>query len=292
MNTPNNPSVAQNRYQDTARLSPTRTRQYRLILGTACIIVLGLGVYLFRLTSQPTHALNPNNSAPALFELVSNDQGDGAVGQLAALAVARGGWGPAPDDEVVYDAHLRSSQRASTQVSDYADDCEQSKFDRPGPGCFTDFTTQQFLVRFGFFTFADETDDGATVPRALDDMLSIYIEEVGHSWQEYLFETEGRGSGERVRLISAFESKYWAAGWEYQVRRYLLSLDGTWLTLSDAERHEIWTAMCTKKGYANPTNHVVPTYGPPPGWPNPAGWPTIAPTPNELGVLCTDLSGS
>jgi hypothetical protein len=101
-------------------------------------------------------------------------------------------------------------------------------------------------VRFGFFTFANEKVNGVTVPRPVDDMLSVYIEEVGHSWQEYLFETEGRGSGERTRLISAFESQYWGPGWEYQVKRYILSLNSTWLSLSRAERREIKASICKK----------------------------------------------
>jgi hypothetical protein len=286
MNTPYNPSVAHNREQKTAHTRSARAQKYLPAVGMILVIALSLSLYLFHLPLQTTRATGPDLDAPAFYALASNGQGDVAVQQLAALAAARGGWGPAPGDEVVYDAQLRPALRASTQISDYADDCEWSKFDRPGPGCHTDFQTQQFQVRFGFFTFANETANGVTVPRPVDDMLSVYIEEVGHSWQEYLYETEGRGSGERTRLIAAFESQYWAAGWEYQVKRYILSLNGTWLSLSKTERREIKASICKKDGYANPTNHVVQAYGPPPGWPNPAGWRTVAPTPQELRAFC------
>jgi hypothetical protein len=284
MNTSHKLSVAQNWHQEAASHRHTRARKY--LLEIALVIVFGVSLALLRLTPHAASATGPDDDTPVLYDLAASGNGEMAVQQLAALAAARGGWGPAPGDEVVYDALLKPSQRAATKVADYADDCEETKYDRPGPGCHTDFQSQQSLVRFGFFTFADETADGASVPRSVDDVLSVYIEEVGHSWQEYLFETEGRGTGERTRLTTAFESKYWAAGWEYQVKRYILSLDGSWLSLSDAERDDLKTSICTANGYANPTRHFVPAYGPPPGWPNPAGWPTVVPTREEFQAFC------
>jgi hypothetical protein len=141
MNTPYNPSVTQNQNEGATRTSHVRTWKYRSLLEIAVLIGLGLGLYLFHLDPPTARPTGPVLDAPAFYALVSNGQGDAAVQQLAALADARGGWGPAPDDEVVYDAQLRPALRASTQISDYADDCEWSKFDRPGPNCHTDFET-------------------------------------------------------------------------------------------------------------------------------------------------------
>lgn len=228
-----------------------------------------------------------------LYEWTLNNDGEAAVQQLAAIATARGGWGPAPGDIVAYDPEMPHSIRASVRVADLPpDECTDPMMRRhAGDVCKLDFTAQQDLVRYGYTTFVKELDDGRTVARlSVDDLLSVYIEEVGHSWQEYLYETEGRGSGERTRLTSAAASSYWAAGSEYQVKMYILSLDGTWLMLSDTERDEVKTAICADDGYANPMLNpyadTVPDYGPPPDWPNPQGWPTNAPTVDEFQEFC------
>src|SRR5690606_39726065 len=55
-------------------------------------------------------------------------------------------------------------------------------------------------VRFGRALFMNDCGTNAPVPRAsVDDVLATYIEEMGHSWQEYYYETEGRGEGPRTR---------------------------------------------------------------------------------------------
>ncbi|MBN1966098.1 MAG: hypothetical protein JW910_15720, partial [Anaerolineae bacterium] len=124
-----------------------------------------------------------------------------------------------------------------------------------------------------------------------DDVLSTYIEEVGHSWQEYLYETDGLGSGPRTRPTGYYEAMHFAPGSEYQVKLYILNLDGTVLHLSAEERARFVDAICEADGYANPVGREVPAYGAPTGWPNPEGWPTVAPTEAEHAALCTTLRG-
>ena len=142
-------------------------------------------------------------------------------------------------------------------------------------------------MRFGRYTFDNSTASDTFEARPLDDVLSVYIEEVGHSWQEYCYETEGQCAGERSIQTTWGAGKQRASGWEYQVKMYILSLDGTWLALSDAERAELTTAICD--GYANPRYGVFPERPAPPGWPNPQGWPTTAPTVEALHMFCNGI---
>jgi hypothetical protein len=246
---------------------------------------LGASLYLFHPATQATGAIHSNISALTLYERVVNGQGDVAIQELAALAKARGGWEPAPGTAVfVPTMHLTV---ASTIAIDMPpQDCTVQDPTAPqSPECGRDFQREQDLVRFGPATFAETLHDGMFVPRAsVDDVLSVYIEEVGHSWQEYCYETEGRCQGDRTRLTTWGEGKQRANGWEYQIKMYILSLDGTWLALSDRERAELSAAVCT--GYADPQYAVMSADGPPPGWPNPAGWPTAAPTPDDFQVFC------
>jgi hypothetical protein len=130
--------------------------------------------------------------------------------------------------------------------------------------------------------------DGSSAPRpAFDDLLAIYLEEVGHSWQEYLHETDGLGRGARTRQTSWEDGLYRLNGWEYQVKRYILSLDGNLLALSQEERERLYADMCAGDGYANPLGRSVSAYGAPSGWPNPQGWPTAAPTLEAFQAFCT-----
>jgi hypothetical protein len=257
-------------------------------LGLALFILVSLGVFQISQMTQLAGAADPDDDAITLYELTLNGNGDLAVQQLAEIALARGGWGPAPEDSVVYDPDLALSVRASVHIVDLPPgECTDPMMKHhTGSECNIDFTRQQDLVRFGYSAFVEVAEDGSLAPRlSVDDLLSVYIEEVGHSWQEYLYETGGRGSGER-KSTSWEASKYWGSGWEYQAKMYILSLDGTWLTLSDAERAEVKTAICAEGGYANPTKSALSTYGPPPGWPNPQGWPTVAPTVEEFQTFC------
>jgi hypothetical protein len=278
--------------------NPITSRTYTRILkrfGLALLIVFGLGLFHVEPMVLSVGEERSPVDATTLYELTLNGAGDGAVRQLATHADARGGWGPAPGDTVAYDPDLALSVRASVRMVDFPpDECTDPIMKRhTGNECKIDFTKKQDLVRFGYSTFVEVLEAGNSAPRlSLDDLLSVYIEEVGHSWQEYHYETEGRGSGERTRLTSAAASSYWAAGSEYQVKMYILSLDGTWLLLSDTERDELKTAICADDGYANPMLNTfadaVPDYGPPPDWPNPEGWPTAAPTMEEFQMFCNE----
>ena len=140
-------------------------------------------------------------------------------------------------------------------------------------------------MRFGQYTFVDrDRYGGVLVPREVDDMLSVYIEEVGHSWQEYCFETEGRCQGERSRLTTWGDGLMRVAGWEYQVKMYILSLDDNLLNLSQTERDELTSAIC--EGYANPRFAIIDASAPP-DWPAPEGWPTVRPTTQEFQAFCS-----
>jgi hypothetical protein len=157
--------------------------------------------------------------------------------------------------------------------------------------CESDLVTKQALVRFGASMFYEPQPDGSTLPRpTFDDVLSTYIEEVGHSWQEYLFETDGQGNGPRTHLTRWDEAIRWSHGWEYQIKMYILSLDGTVLVLSDLERERLTANICDDGAYANPSGHDVPAYGAPAGWPNPDGWPVAAPTPEMFETFCAGAS--
>lgn len=232
----------------------------------------------------------PDTSPPpdvgTFQRLVATGQGDAALHLLADLADRRGGWRPAPGDRVVFVPTMRLKVASITAIDLPPQDCATLDRTEPrSPDCGRDFRREQNLVRFGPATFVELLPGGTFAPHArLDDILSVYIEEVGHSWQEYCYETDGRCQGDRTRLTTYIEGKQRAAGWEYQVKRYILNLDGTWLTLSGAERAELRGAICA--GYANPRYAVVSGYGPPPGWPNPKGWPIAAPTREELWAFC------
>ncbi len=224
------------------------------------------------------------------LELVLRGEGQVAVQRLAQDAAARGGWGPAPGDVVVYDPAMAWNIRgAVVAVDDLPADCANPQLSRHLAECEGNLSPEQEpLVRFGQATFSTRQADGTWAARAhFDDILAVYVEEVGHSWQEYQYETEGRGRGPRTLRTSWEAGQMWSAGREYQVKHYVLSLDGTWLDLSAQERAEFRSAICAPDGYANPLNHRVPAYSAPPGWPNPSGWPTENPAPEALAAFCS-----
>lgn len=255
-----------------------------LLLGAVggAFIVTWLGF----VDSSASSILAQQTSSQSLHMLIIEGHGDAAVQQLAELASERGGWGPAPGDVVVFDPTMTGFKRASTLAIDIPPmECSSSDPPERGYfGCDRDYSLQQNLVRFGMYTFVErDGDDEVYVTRPLDDILSVYIEEVGHSWQEYCYETKGRCEGERVRLTTWGEGSTRSSGWEYQVKMYLLNLDGTLLTLSALERAELLDAICD--GYAKPVYTTVDT-PPPPGWPHPEGWPTSVPSAEAFAVLC------
>jgi hypothetical protein len=288
MNFPYNTSVAQNRDQGAVRNGHAHAQRYWSLLAIAVMMALGVSLYVFHLTAQTTRATSVTSDPGVLYELVANGQGNEALQQLAALADARGGWGPAPGDEVTFAPTMRLAVASTEAIDAPPEDCAvPDPSVPPSSDCKRDYQRDQNLVRFGPATFETTQRDGTVAPRATaDDILSVYIEEVGHSWQEYCYETEGRCQGERTRITTWIEGKQRAAGWEYQMKMYILSLDGTWLELSNGERAALTTAICS--GYANPRYTGVSPYGPPPGWPNVAGWPTTAPSVEAFQQFCSE----
>ncbi|HEX3053809.1 MAG TPA: hypothetical protein VHP83_24330 [Aggregatilineaceae bacterium] len=221
-----------------------------------------------------------------LFQMAESGQAEAALDIVSASAAQIGGWGAAPGDEIVFDPSLARGIRASILVIDLPPgECSLPKLARNRQECVDDYTAKQNQIRFGRSMFSTADEQGNRQPRPVfDDLLSTYIEEMGHSWQEYLYETEGRGVGPRNILTSWEEGNYWAHGWEYQVKMYVLSLDGRWLFLSVAERTELKSNICT--GYANTEHYYIPAYSAPPGWPNPEGWPTTKPSSEALQDFC------
>lgn len=247
-------------------------------------------VVLVLLLTKTTASTQDLRSVDFLL-LVTKDQGELAVQILSQVAAERGGWQPSPGDTVVFDPHLPPFKRASTVAVDLPPtDCESpDRADRIHPDCRRDYQREQNLLRFGIYTFVDDAPEatGAYVRRPLDDILSVYIEEAGHSWQEYCYETEGRCQGKRTRITTWGEGSTRAAGWEYQIKMYILSLNGNLLSLSAAEQRELVSAICD--GYANPIFSPVEGEAPP-GWPNPEGWPVRKPTLDEFANFCLNAN--
>ena len=258
----------------------------RLILSVAKKVLVAV-MALSTASQEISSAFAAGPDVASLVTMTDNGEGQAALLQVAETALALGGWGPAPGDEIVYDPAMSDQVRGSVKVIDLPPGvCVDEKLRRLTEECGYDFKSGEQQVRFGRSMFSNPIEDGGAVARpAFDDVLATYIEEVGHSWQEYLYETEGNNGGPRVRLTSWDDAQYWAHGREYQVKMYILNLDGNLLALSDLQREELHSAICN--GYANPTGQKVPPYGPPPGWANPDAWPTAVPSLEAWQVFCT-----
>lgn len=249
--------------------------------------VFSLIVYQVLFALTPASAAGPE--VVTLYDLVQNGQGDMALQQVVDYAQQLGGWMPAPGDELVFDPYLSRKARGSMLDTDELPNCADPLVATDEASCIAQFRTLERQVRFGPSLFTTPTEDGTVEVRpAFDDLLSTYIEESGHSWQEYLYETNGLGSGSRSRQTSKAESDRWAAGREYQIKRYILSLDGGLFQLSDQQRETLRGQICLD--YANPMGHEVSAYGAPAGWPNPQGWPVTAPTAEEFQVFCVGFN--
>ena len=224
-----------------------------------------------------------------LAEMVEQGDGQTAVMQVSEIAYALGYFTAAPNDTVVFDPLMSLQLRGAVIDFDElptACTSNNAKMTFDAETCADEFWAKEPTVRFGRSFFTTRQDDGTVVTRTADDMLATFIEETGHSWQEYLYETEGRG-GQRNRLTTIAESQRWAAGREYQIKRYILNLDGSLLNLSEQQHTNLKAQICL--GYANPIGAEVPAYGAPTDWPNPEGWPTTNPTLDELVGFCGDM---
>jgi hypothetical protein len=250
------------------------------------VIVVSIGMQQISMGASPALAAGPE--VAVLQQMANDGHGQDALQQVIDAATARGGWAPAPGDQVVYDRFMSRDVRGSVLDYDELPDCANPRFGADEQACIAQFQTLERQVRFGPSLFSTPQDDGSAMPRpAFDDVLSTYIEEAGHSWQEYQYETEERGSGARLRATTLAESERWAPGREYQIKRYILSLDGDLLALSDQQRDALRGSICG--GYADPTGRDMPAYGPPDGWPHPQNWPVTAPAPAELDAFCAGM---
>lgn len=266
---------------------PKPTYLHHWIQKAIIVVFVTIIIANFLIDRQPPTIGSSDISIDELLALEARGEGQAAVTLVSQLAYELGHWVPAPGDTIVYDPLM--SHRCRGATIDYDELPEACTSNRPeitfdSEICASEFREQEPTVRFGRSFFTTPLGNGNVVPRTMDDVLATFIEETGHSWQEYLFETNGQG-GERIHPTTLEESHYWSPGREYQVKRYILSLDGTLLNLSPVQRANTITYICT--GYANPIGSEVPPYPAPPKWPNPDGWPTINPTPDEFTDFCS-----
>ncbi len=274
---------------ENGRVDVRRAYQTGLLFSLSYVLLLGAG------PRPPGHRQSTPPVAEGAFDhgclflLAESGRGDEALQIVAQEALERGGWGPAPGDRIVYDPSIACVLRGSVLVIDHPPaECASLRLSRGIESlCAGDYMTRQHLVRFGRSLFSNPHPDGSRTPRAAsDDLLATYIEEVGHSWQEYLYETAGAGSGPRTRTTTWEAGTALAQAAEYQIKMYILSLDGGLLALSDDQRRELEQAICDWDGYANLGNHRLLPYGPPDGWPQPEGWPLVAPSLAEQNAVC------
>jgi hypothetical protein len=223
-----------------------------------------------------------------LYDLAQHGQGSEAIRRVTNEAEAQGGWTLAPGYQAVYDASIVFPCRAAVQVVDDPPmECSNPRLSRLSPDCDGSPIDTRLAqkVRFGPGLFMNPGPDQTLTPRpTFDDVLSTYIEEIAHSWQEYWFENQG--TAVKPGRTSYEEWLYWKPGWEYQAKRYVLALDGLWLSLSALEHAALCADICDPNGYANPTRHHVAPADPPPGWPMPAAWPLTAPSADDWESFC------
>lgn len=249
----------------------------------ALVLVLSLGAQQLAATTWRASADGPDMNT--VLGLVEGGQGILAVQAVAAEAAARGGWAIAPGDELAYDRFMDRQVRGASVDFDEAPNCSNPKITFDQQACLENFRAMERAVLFGPSFFTTPQPDGSVLPRpAFDDLLSTFVEEASHSWQEYLYETNGVGTGARTHETTLAESKRWSRGREYQVKMYILNLDGKLLQLSDMQRSTLKAQICGD--YANPMGHEVPSYNAPAGWPHPEGWPTAAPAQVEFDAFC------
>ncbi len=266
------------------------TSHSKRLIGKAIIISLVIILVGQQLKAM---AIGPNLKdvdVAHLVEMVEQGNGQAAVMQVSEVAFTLGHFTPAPNDTIVFDPLMsRQIRGAVIDFDELPAACttNNAKMTFDAETCANEFWAKEPTVRLGRSFFTTRQDDGTVVIRSADDMLATFIEETGHSWQEYLYETEGRG-GQRTRLTTIAESKRWAAGREYQVKRYILNLDGNLLNLSEQQRTNLKAQICVD--YANPIGAEVPAYAAPADWPNPEGWPTTNPTLDELLDFCGDIN--
>ena len=249
------------------------------------IAILAISLILRLTFLEPALAAGPDMST--VVEMINNHQAVTALQLVIDTASDLGGWGPAPGDVVIYDEALPWWVRGEVLTADLPPaECAIPRFSQ-SDCCNMPSAARERQVRFGHALFVNTNTEGEVRARPqFDDVLSTYIEEMGHSWQEYLYETSGLGSGPRTILTSWEEAIRWIPGREYQIKRYVLEIDGGLFTLSAEERALLLACICDSDGYANPLGRDVPPYGAPTGWPDASKWPTHTPSVAELQAFC------
>ena len=262
-------------------------------LWKVIVIITVLTIISDVLDNNQVSAAGPsfaNMNVSRLVDMADNGSGQAALEEVGNLAYGIGNFAPAPGDHIEYDPMMLSWIRGA--VVDYDELPEACTSSDPrmtfdSDACAEEFWATESAVRFGPSFFTTPLEDGSVELREADDILATFIEETGHSWQEFQFETNGEGE-ERVRRTTLEDSLYWSAGREYQIKRYILNLDGDILNLSDKQRDNLTAQICN--GYANPIGAEVPSYGAPTDWPNPEAWPVSNPSLDDILDLCQSVA--
>lgn len=251
--------------------------------------------------SQPSEAMSPTRSkadnvliVADLVALANNGYGDAALQEVAQIARELGLGNGAPRDTLAYDRFLTNARGSVLDPDEAEIMCRGNglKADVYMQECIPAFYIKEAQIVFGPCLFLTCTGDNPEALRDADDVLATFIEETAHSWQEYLYETDGIGDGERLHITTLDEATYWAPGKEYQAKRYILSLDGILIDLSPEQRSMLMQQICTNNGYANPIGHAVPSYAAPADWPHPEFWTVTMPTADEFSAFCAGVSVS
>ena len=259
---------------------------HRITKIVMAIIITVISVNFSAFNAQATGPLAVDLDINQLITLSLQGEGQTAVNTVHNAASGLGNWGPAPGDSVVYDKFMmRHIRGAVIDFDDVPAQCYNDSVMVDTTSCEARFRELEAQVRFGPSFFSTPTEDGKLI-RVADDVLATYIEEVGHSWQEYAFETYGSMSGPRQRQTALEEAAYWSKGREYQIKMYILDLDGEFLELSDEQREIMLAQICQGDGYANPLGAEVPNFGPPPNWVRTDTWVTSTPTLSDHMEFC------
>ncbi|MCI0711860.1 MAG: hypothetical protein L0154_17015 [Chloroflexi bacterium] len=264
-------------------------QQITKIVMAVIIVVVSLNYWAF--SAQATGPIGAELNVNDLITLSAQGEGQVAVNAVHGAARGLGNWGPAPGDSVVYDKFMmRHIRGAVIDFDEVPAQCFEKSAMVDTATCEARFRELEAQVRFGPSFFTTPTEDGKLI-RVADDVLATFIEEVGHSWQEYAFETQGAMNGPRQRQTTLTEAEYWSKGREYQIKRYILNLDGEYLDLSETQREIMLAQICQGDGYANPLGAEVPNFGPPPNWVRADAWVNTTPTLNDHMEFCTSQLG-
>ncbi|MCD4687499.1 MAG: hypothetical protein K8S97_16335 [Anaerolineae bacterium] len=201
-----------------------------------------------------------NRAAELLYQMTTVGEGQLAVDILAEAAKEIGGWEPAEGfpvsfvndlSDVVPDA--TTGTRGITLIPNPGmeyprlfglpphSDVSSWVADRAVSGSMGIYVSPQT-----FLNIAGDAPHTAT-----GDLLAIYIEEVIHSHQYNLYEHAGDSAGTIIRVINRAVQDAYGNAWEYEAKRYILSLaDAGNLHISGEQREHLVNTM-RPGNYAN-----------------------------------------